>query len=388
MLSQSQIRTLFSDPKLNAMRQAAVAGDWQRLFEIAPRGCVGGAGVTDAAGRSGVCGDMPGVQPPSARGEAAYRYWRGGNPLRKNLIIQDLRYRRRADGTIEFVPVTRAELTRLWERYNWARHDWRCTPGQVQEMINRWLRTKEIYVTHQCAEPSSARRKKLVKRVAVGAAIATGAAFLGPAIGTAAKAAGTKIAGALGATGKAIGTAATTIATGGRSRDGDAALVGNGKITVPRVGDTRVGGTRIGDMSEIIAIDRSGQNAFDNLISTVNDARTVKAIVEGERPPPPIAVTEGNFTLWAFQAAQQELEKHLQRKMQRAEEAALLAEIKAMQREIAARVPADAPKSPDPRVPAPVQEKSAQLAAERKQAQNNVLRAAAIGLPLAILLKG
>jgi len=272
---------LFTDPKLNAMRQAAVAGNWAQLFRIAPRGCVGSAGPTMADGSRGACGDDANIPLGSPEGEAAYYYWNRTNPTSKNLTINDLRVTKNASGQIQKVPLTESEIRDYFDNYQWARHDWKCTPGQLEKYTFDAMGGRKIYPLAQCAESSATRRRKAVKKVAAVAVLVTGAIFLGPAI--------------LAAAGKG------------------AAAVGAG---VSKVGA-----------------------AAGGLVKHINNARTVKAIAEGKAPPPPIDVNSSSFGDWAFEVGVEEWQKSAQRKMTRSEENALRAEISAMQRELAATVP-------------------------------------------------
>jgi len=283
---------LFTDPKLNSMRQAAVAGNWARLFQIAPRGCVGSAGPTMADGSRGACGDDANIPLGSPAGEAAYYYWNRTNPARKNLTINDLRVRKNASGQIENVPLTEVEIRDYFDNYQWARHDWKCTPGQLEKYTYDAMGGRKIYPLAQCAESSASRRRKAVKKVAAVAVLVTGAIFLGPAI--------------LAAAGKG------------------AAAVGAG---VSKVGA-----------------------AAGGLVKSINNARTVKAIAEGKAPPPPIDVNDASFGDWAFEVGVQEWQESQQRKMTRAEERALRAEIAAMQSQLANEVPRFTPQ-PSPYLP-------------------------------------
>jgi len=266
----------FTDPKLNAMRQAALAGNWAQLFSIAPRGCVGPAGPTMSDGSRGACGDDANIPLGSPQGEAAYYYWNRTNPARKNLTINDLRVRKNASGQIEKVPLTETEIRDFYDNYQWARHDWKCTPGQLEKYIYDVIAGKPIYPLAQCAQSSASRRRKILKKVGAAAVLVTGAVFLGPAI---------------------AGAASKGAATVG-------------------AGLTKVGA------------------ATGGLVSQLNNARTIKAIADGKMPPPPIDINSSSFTDWAMQTGMREWQESQQRKMTRQEEAQLRAEIQAMQRQL------------------------------------------------------
>ena len=319
----------FSDPKLNAMREAAVAGDWGRMFSIAPRGCVGPAGPTMADGSRGACGDDPTIPLNSAEGSAAYYYWLQNNPARKNITIQDLRITKDASGRIVKVPLTPDEIRNFFENYQWARHDWKCTPGQVEEYIHDAMNGRAIYPLAQCAQSSASRRRKIAKKVAAGAVAITGAIFLGPAI-----------AGAAGKVGGAVGGALGKIGVGGA-----------GKV-----------------------------------LSKINDARTLKAILNGEMPPPPIDISGQAFRDWAFDTAQGELVEAYQRQLTKDEENALKAEIAEMQRQMAAATPRGTPMSPAPGLSPAIQSTMLQS----KKDSELLSKVALIGIPIAmaLILKG
>lgn len=126
--------------------------------------------------------------------------------------------------------------------------------------------------------------------------------------------------------------------------------------------------------------------ASATLLGYVNKGRTVKAIVEGKVPPPPVSIEGDSFRDWAFDIAQKEMTDELQRQLTRQEEQQLKLEIAAMQRELAAIVPPGTPMSPNPNVPASVQQKSVELAMREKQGQDSMLLALAIAVPIILTL--
>ena len=140
---------------------------------------------------------------------------------------------------------------------------------------------------------------------------------------------------------------------------------------------------------------KDGTNA---VLKYVNKARTIEAITKGEIPPPPINVTGVNFTDWAVQVAKKELtdaakakaaelgQEYIAKKMTEKEENKLRAEIQQMQAELSRLLPADVPASPDPNVPVQVQEASARLALEEKQAQDSMLMVAGVATIAGFLL--
>ncbi len=140
------------------------------------------------------------------------------------------------------------------------------------------------------------------------------------------------------------------------------------------------------------------QSGANNLLAYVNKARTIEAIAKGEMPPPPISIVGDTFTDWAMMVAKEQIAKeaqqramelgveYVQRKMTEKEEAKLRAEIQAMQAELARIIPNDVIASPDSRVPVEVQAASAALALKEKRAQDTMLAALAIAVPMGFLL--
>lgn len=337
MLNAQQQATLFSDPKLNAMRQAAVAGNWSKLFQIAPRGCVHRDGVAMPAkgypgewvmGQTGVCGDAPHIVPGDPRGKAMYEYWTGSNPLRKAITIQDLRYKKNAQGKIVHVPLTRAEASDFYFNHQWAYHNYGCKDDKLRKWIGRAAQGAEIETWGQCRAHAGEKNWKKVKNVAAAAVAVTGAVFLGPTIGGLAKAGAAKIGAAV---------------------------------------------TKVGSMAS-------------KAIAAVNAGRTVKAIKDGEVPPPPIEVTGDAFKEWALKEAAEEFMESEQRKMTREEEALMEREIAAMQAELARMAPPSTPKTPDPRVSPAVQQIQAAEVQKNKTEASTLKTALLIAAPLALLI--
>lgn len=140
------------------------------------------------------------------------------------------------------------------------------------------------------------------------------------------------------------------------------------------------------------------QSGGNKLLSYVNKARTVEAIATGQIPPPPISIVGDSFTDWAMTVAKEQIAKeakeramelgieYVQRKLTEAEEAKLRAEIQAMQAELAALMPANISATPNAQVPAEVQAASAALALREKRAQDAMLTALAIAVPVGLLM--
>ena len=124
------------------------------------------------------------------------------------------------------------------------------------------------------------------------------------------------------------------------------------------------------------------------LTKYVNQGRTVKAMIEGKSPPPPIGVSGNNFTEWALAEAKNQIQKeamerggeYIARKMTKKEEDKLRREIQEMQRLMAARIPPNAPLQPSPDVSPQVQE----IMVKEKVKSESINNALMIGIPIAI----
>lgn len=337
----------FTDPKLNAMREAALAGNWRALFSIAPRGCVGPAGPTMADGSRGACGDDPSIPLGSPQGQAAYDYWHGKNPYRKNLTLQDLRVYLDDNGQVRTKPLSESEIRNFFENFQWARHDWRCTPGQLEKYIHDATGGRLIYPLAQCAQSSASRRRKLLKKVATVAAVGTGAVILGKVI--------------VGKVGAALASKGGAAAATGAAAKGAA------------VAHTTVGGA-VGAAAKAVP--------FAERI--INGARTVKALKDGELPPPPISIGDGSFSDYANLVAQEMAKREIGKRMSAAD-AAQLAYLVEQER----LMMASAERPHRPVVNSGLN--STLTAAQRSRAdaatsENTLLKYAAIGIPAVLLL--
>lgn len=128
----------------------------------------------------------------------------------------------------------------------------------------------------------------------------------------------------------------------------------------------------------------------NTILDYVNQGRTIKAIADGEIPPPPVSITGNSFLEWGFQVAKDELMKEQQRKLTRAEEEALKREIQLIQSQLEQRA-GNVPKSPSPAVPEPVQRRQQQIVIEQEKKKGDLLPVMlAVGLPalLIIAMKG
>lgn len=142
------------------------------------------------------------------------------------------------------------------------------------------------------------------------------------------------------------------------------------------------------------------QAGSKTLLGYVNKARTIEAIAKGELPPPPIGIAGSSFREWALIVAKEKLkeeaitrameagQEYIARKMTQKEEAALRAEIAAMQRELESLVPADALPQPDEMLAPAI--KNMQVLEEQKAGSNKELlnMALIIGIPATLFLMG
>lgn len=215
-----------------------------------------------------------------------------------------------------------------------------------------WAFTPSQFV---CVRHGGSIWVKIRKPLLIGAAIVTGAVFLGPALGGAATTATTGTAGAVAGSGAAASTTSlfTTI-----------------------------------------------KASTKTLLTYVNKARTINAIVHGELPPPPIGIPGSSFTDWAMivakeavirEAKEYAMEKgieYVQREMTKREEAKLRAEIEAIQRQLVALIPKDTPIESSPDLLPETRAKISQMQAiEKDRGQTTLITLGLLGVG-AFLLAG
>lgn len=142
------------------------------------------------------------------------------------------------------------------------------------------------------------------------------------------------------------------------------------------------------------------QAGSKTLLGYVNKARTIEAIAKGELPPPPIGIAGSSFREWALIVAKEKIkeeamtraleagQEYVARKMTQKEEAALRADIAAMQRELEALTPAAIPIQPDEMLAPAI--KTMQVSEEQKAGSNRELlkMALIIGIPATLFLVG
>ena len=130
------------------------------------------------------------------------------------------------------------------------------------------------------------------------------------------------------------------------------------------------------------------------VLKVVNRARSIKAIAEGELPPPPIGIPGSNFREWVTIVAKEKLKeeaqeralelgvKYVQKKMTEKEEKKLQAEIAQLQRELERLIPPEVkemPPEPAPELAAPVKKIQAVEEQRALDAQDLLLPAAIVG---------
>ena len=340
---------IFTDPKLNAMREAAVAGDWEKLFRIQPRGCLRSIdhGLSRMDGTYGQCAEPSAYGVDAAdhpQGRHDYLWWLQNNPLRKQLTINDLRYKKDASGRVVKVPYTRAELERYYNNFTLSKGQWPCAPAQIQRYINTAMSGSHPgYPIALCAQTSQSRRKKVLKKVAAVGAAVTGAVLFGPAI--------------IGKVGGALKTGAGAIGAAARGAAGVAAGVG-----------------RVGALAA---------RSLPAAVNVLNGVATVNAIRNGQMPPPPISIGDGNFTDYASLVAQQLAQRELGSTMDAAQQAELAYMIELERRRMAAVEPRHLPVVNTGLNP--VLTASQRGRADAALSEGNLLKYAAVGIPLALL---
>ena len=258
-------------------------------------------------------------------------------------ILGKFRFNWGANGKPVYVPFTR----QFWENFfrhpqrgrwipnqpftakcdaNWETH-WIGKYVAESENSRRHFRNTDYRHIYQtiiggaiCKAPKKSLWVKIRKGVAdVGLIVA--AVYLGPAIVAIGKA---LLGGAAGGGGTGTG-AAGAAATGGTSAASTAATTAT---TFQKV-----------------------QAGTKTLLGYVNKARTVRAVVRGELPPPPIGIPGASFRDWALIVAKEKIkeeamdaameagQKYIAKKMSAKEEAKLKAEIAEMQRQLIALTP-------------------------------------------------
>lgn len=281
------------------------------------------------------------------------------------------RFRYDANGKMVYVPWTSATWQNFFkheQRGRWIPNspfNYKCSPAWEDKWVTNYTNTSRKWASKyrstsdwrhvfpQRAGAAKCKKKKKslwvkIRKVVVGAAVIVAAVYLGPIV--VAKVKGV-IAGAAG--GKA-GVAGGAAAAGGGGSSAVAAATTSQKIL----------------------------SGAKTLVGYVNKARTVKAIVKGKMPPPPIGIGGASFGQWALIVAKQKIKEeamdlamekgveYVQKKMTKKMENEIKAEIALMQAELLRLMPKevlDMPPQPDPELAAPIKKI---MIIEEKRADN------------------
>lgn len=386
----------WTDPKMAAANQATVKGDFRKLyFDIAPRGG-GPQGIGAGYNFNGKDDDYQweggNIYPELGAGAKALElsHWWGrqnGWDARYgsgNLDLNWLRVYVTPDGWRAYKPFSKADMDRWAHGWYLSYSGFVCPLGQVRAVRDAGnggqagrLRSHQKWNVHyawhinslaQCQEKSSKRRRSNIKKVAAVAAVVVGAVYLGPMVAGALKGSG-----AVATAGVKTGIAKAGIATGAKA----AAGVGAKALAVAKVG--AAGAT----------IASQAKQWIPKVVDATNNVRTVKAIVDGEVPPPPISIEGNNFKEYAVSVGQQILEKELADKKQALTDAQMALARREMDQEIAriqnaarGQIPAGVPTYPMPQIAQPVQQ------AQAEQAEFDWLKIAAVAVPVVLVMSG
>lgn len=366
----------FLDPTLNDIRQMYLRRDFAGIFRKYPRGSPS-SGVNDTHGGRKVAADMPGVLPTDPKAAAAWAFWNGRNATGKQLSLSAMNVQRSGNQIVPGPKISIAAIHDFFDNYLISRSDYLCPPQQISGMKNEvydggLVKFSQIIPTDVCRPPPVDKLKKY----ALSAVMIVAAAYLGPMIMSKVGAVAGKLTGGV-------------IGTGGGAAGG---AVGAGASTV-------------GQATQAAGWFQKVQAGTKGLLSYVNKARTVKAIVEGKLPPPPISIAGGSFREWAFIVAKKELKdaaidqamkagtKYIAKKMSEREEKKLRAEIEQMQRELLdleKRGQIQTPATPLPTVALPTPIEKIQILEEnQKEIDDTTLTTILVAaIPAILLLKG
>ncbi len=240
---------------------------------------------------------------------------KGGNGPR------EFRYKISDNGTKVYKPFTDNELTDLVLNFQQRKNG--VGDGRANDYVSKYIKkqndlSKQFDSTKIESVFNWQANKKLEKKqkswwvknrmIVAGVVLAVAAIYAGPAILTAAK---------TGA-GKLVAGTKSVFAAGGA-----------GTVATTET---------VAESASVIA---TAQSTIPKLVSTYNNTRTLTAIAQGKMPPPPISLTGGNFTEWAFNAAKNELMNQYGQKLTREQEQQMRREIEGMQSELNNLLPAD-----------------------------------------------
>ncbi len=240
-----------------------------------------------------------------------------------------------------------------------------------------WRHVVEIYPGRYICQVYRPSTWVKIRKPVVAAVLIVAAIYLGPIVmAKIGEAGAAEAAGAAAATTAEAGTAITAVAI-------ETATVASTVTTVASTAGVVTTAAEAGSLFK----------TAQSVVGWVNKARTVDAIIKGELPPPPISISGGSFTEWAYDLAKEEViaeakqramelgQEYMQKDLSKAEEARIRAEIETMQRELAALLPPGTPIMPSPELAADVRQKIAamQEIERQRQQQNIVLMALAAG---------
>lgn len=349
----------FTDPKMIAANRATVKGAFYDLFfNIAPRGC-GPEGL--GAGREFQDSEddydceggnlYPSLSPGDSQALELAHWWgsrhawdrRYGTP--NQLSLNWLRVYTDSNGYQRYKPWSRGEVSKYFDRWMLAKDGYVCGGDEVLRLANQTMSEQSRrqaaqpegaytphYVWHigplsQCAPTSSSRRRKAIKKAAAIGAVVAGGIFLGKFIAAKVAAAGgasTAGAAAAGAGTAAEAGAATAAAAAGGGAASTAATAAGAAAALSK-GAKAADATKIA--RETTTIMERAQEITPKVVDAVNQARTIKAVADGEVPPPPISLEGDSFKDWALSIATQQMEKDYKEKMSAIEQQELEREI-------------------------------------------------------------
>ena len=362
-----QKKHYFTDPKLNRIRTLFLAGNLKQIFKEFPRGAPGKQGVNTITGGRLIAADMPGVDPGSKQATDAWKFWTRTNATGKPINFSAMNVRRSGNNIVPASKIATSTIHDFYDNYLIFKSDWICMPVQITELkdaaYSGQLATDNIEPVELCAKPPVDKLKQYAMTVAMIVAFY----YIGPMI----------MQGVGAATGGVIGGGAGAGAGAAGSAAGTAVQTAT---TFQRI-----------------------QATTSTFLGYVNKARTIKAIVEGKLPPPPISIQGASFREWAFIIAKKEikdraidyaLEKgvdYVAKKMAKKEEEKLRREIAEMQRQLIAMTPKavlDAPPEPSPLLPKPIQRMQAIEIAKKDTDDKTLTTILAAAIPLILLTKG
>jgi hypothetical protein len=326
-------RKRWTEQKFRAANKAMLGADpfHTLFFKVAPRGGWGGGqgfgrafeGTADDYDHEG--GELYPNLGPGAEAEALKDwYYRNSFDNRygydRGLTLNWLRAYTDSEGYRRYKAFSDSEFRDFANRWHMAGPGYVCGGDEVQEIAHvsaqrqrerQAAQTERDYSVHwpwilgplaQCEPTSSSRRRKNLKKAAAVAAVVVGAVFLGPAVAGAIKGAAAK-----GGVLAKIGAAA-------------------GKI-MPKV------------------------------VDGVNAARSIKAIKDGEVPPPPIKLEGSRFVDYASAIGTNLIERELHEQGQRVADAErrlieeqMAQQVRALQQSALRELPGSVPTSTLPLV--------------------------------------